>query len=615
MRGARLILTIFFTCMGVYTLHAQDTLDSLESVYLQGTYSSEQELDLLRKLSEQEFNPQKQLIYSDSLIAAAKRSNELDFLFGGYLNKGNACQRKGDLTEALDSYFQAATVADELDSSRYLGITNVAIADVYSIRGNHANAVLYYERAIDILRNEGNRTGYGTALENLGDEYLNYGMPDSALYYFGLSGKVFEEIDFEEGIAYNLGNRGIAYALQGRHDSAKLIINQAVTKLEIMEDYYPISVYLTYMSDIYLEQGNWIVAMSYAQRSLEIAMRNGLKDQASDANLTISDLHEVAGNHQEALDYYRKHIAYRDSVNNIASVQEMAKIRTDFAIAQKQTEVDLLNEERRNNQIIIIATAITIVLLGILAFGLYRRYLFINRTSKIIEYEKNRSDHLLLNILPEETAQELKEHGKVQARRFEEISVLFADFKGFTRISDSLSPEQVVKSVDHYFSKFDMIIEKHGIEKIKTMGDAYMCAAGLHDQLEDHAERITRAAVEMADFVDKAREQPDDDIYHFEVRIGINTGPVVAGVVGTKKFAYDIWGDTVNIASRMESNSEAGRINISENTYALIRELFDCEYRGEIDVRNKGRMKMYFVNPPEFPGKTTSIASDELQEP
>ena len=242
------------------------------------------------------------------------------------------------------------------------------------------------------------------------------------------------------------------------------------------------------------------------------------------------------------------------------------------------------------------ATGIALFLIGLLAFGLFRRNKFINRTRVIIEDERNKSDKLLRNILPEETAQELKRSGKVEAKRFESVTVLFTDFKDFTKYSENLTPEKLVKSIDFYFSRFDEIIEKYGLEKIKIIGDSFMCAGGLHFDTTDHALKMTLASFEMLQFVEDTKLINNSEIAHFDVRIGINTGPVVAGVVGTKKFAYDIWGDTVNVASRMESTSKEGKINITENTYRLIKDYFVCKYRGQIEVKNKGCMKMYFVN-------------------
>ena len=297
----------------------------------------------------------------------------------------------------------------------------------------------------------------------------------------------------------------------------------------------------------------------------------------------------------EAYKYYKNHIAYRDSLNNIKLVQKMADLRTNYEVSQKQIEVDLLNQQKRNQHNIVIATVIASFLIFLLAVGLYRRYYFAKETNNIINKEKSRSDKLLLNILPLETANELKQSGRVLAKKFEAVTVLFTDFKGFTQYAENLSPEKLVESVDYYFTKFDEIMEKHHLEKIKTIGDSYMCAGGLPFATNDHAFKTLLAAFEIVQFVNDSKKTQSTNETRFDIRIGINTGPVVAGVVGTKKFAYDIWGDTVNIAKRMESNSEPGKINISQHTYELIKDLFDCEYRGEIEVKDKGMMKMYFA--------------------
>jgi adenylate cyclase len=274
----------------------------------------------------------------------------------------------------------------------------------------------------------------------------------------------------------------------------------------------------------------------------------------------------------------------------------MADLRTDFEVSKKQAEVDLMYQEKRSQKIIAIASIVSLVLVFLMAIGLFRRYRFIKKTNIIIEAERKRSDNLLLNILPEETALELKESGKVVAKRFESVTVLFTDFEGFTQYAENLSPEKLVESIDFYFSKFDEIIEKYDLEKIKTLGDSYMCAGGLPFPSEDHAHKMILAATEILEFVEYSNRENPLNHTRFNIRVGINTGPVVAGVVGTKKFAYDIWGDTVNIASRMESNSIPGKINISENTFAIVMDAFDCEYRGEVEVKNRGMMKMYFVN-------------------
>ncbi|MCT4624171.1 MAG: hypothetical protein N4A46_11155, partial [Schleiferiaceae bacterium] len=215
-----------------------------------------------------------------------------------------------------------------------------------------------------------------------------------------------------------------------------------------------------------------------------------------------------------------------------------------------------------------------------------------------IEKEKERSDELLLNILPSEVADELKEKGSSDARLMDEVSVLFTDFKGFTAMSENLSPKQLVDDLHDCFSAFDKICEKHGIEKIKTIGDAYMAAAGIPTAKESHVEDVIEAALEIRDYIEQMKKKKAEagELY-FEIRIGVHTGPVVAGIVGIKKFQYDIWGDTVNTASRMESSGSPGKVNISDPAYQLIKDdaRFTFEERGKVMAKGKGELTMWFV--------------------
>ena len=600
----------YYLLIGFFFLFAQNSFaqdqavaDSLSLIYASGNVTGEEKLELLRNLA---FNAasdlELSLKYADELIQQAQKDSNYLYLYRGYSQKGQTYRLAGELPLALEAFFKSSEAALKVENGKYEGGALLTIADVYSEIGNAKNAEMYYAKSIEILRKVNDSLSLATALLNSGDEHFNSENYRLALQNFEESGLIFKNLDYQIGSAYNLGNIGMVYAKQGNPTEAKKYINEAIVLLEEMEDYYAISEYLTYMADIYLEQNDWKTAVSYASRSLELATKYGLKKQISESNLKLSILYELAGNFKQSHSYYKDHVSYRDSVANIEKVQQMADQRTNYEVAKKQTEVDLLEKDAeiqslkdKRQQTVIYITIAVLLLIIILTVAIYRRYRFIQRTKDLIEKEKAVSENLLLNILPASTAEELKKNGKVRAKKFDSVTVLFTDFKDFTQFAENLPPEDLVASIDFYFSKFDAIMEAHGLEKIKTVGDAYMCAGGLHNNYENHAVKMVRAAFEITQFVKEVKSQTSEGETRFDIRVGINTGPVVAGVVGTKKFAYDIWGDTVNIASRMESASDPGKINISEDTYTLIKDTFPCEYRGEIDVKNKGKLKMYFV--------------------
>jgi class 3 adenylate cyclase len=220
----------------------------------------------------------------------------------------------------------------------------------------------------------------------------------------------------------------------------------------------------------------------------------------------------------------------------------------------------------------------------------------IERQGREMKSDKEKIDALLLNILPGPVARELKERGAVRPVFYSSATIVFTDFVRFTEISEKLSPEELVRELDDLFCRFDRIMDRFGLEKLKTIGDAYMFAGGVPVANGTHAVDAVLGALEIRQLVDQAnREKEGTGRPVFEIRIGVHTGPLMAGVVGEKKFVYDVWGDSVNLASRMESSGEKGRINVSEATYVLIRELFETEARGQVTAKYKGEQKMYFV--------------------
>ena len=278
--------------------------------------------------------------------------------------------------------------------------------------------------------------------------------------------------------------------------------------------------------------------------------------------------------------------------------QQSAKIEKQKEILDAQ-----LSSLEKHRIIIYLSIALLVLFMGT-GFVIYRNYrakkqanLLLQEKNEEIEKQREKSDELLLNILPASTAEELKKNGVATAKEYKNATVLFSDFVNFTKISSKLPPDELVKNLDYCFTKFDAIMDKYGLEKIKTIGDAYMCVGGVPVEQNDNAIKVTQAALEMLHFMEEWKERQKGAGKPFwGIRIGIHTGNLTAGVVGKKKFAYDIWGDTVNIASRIEAVSLPDRINISEEVYQKIKNDFDCEPRGLVPVKGKGDLPMYFVN-------------------
>lgn len=289
----------------------------------------------------------------------------------------------------------------------------------------------------------------------------------------------------------------------------------------------------------------------------------------------------------------------QNAIDSLSAEQLKAQLKVQKAeIEQQEVEMKLVKESNKLIRLLFLLGLGFLVLLFFVILYLRKRKTtsVLRDKNQEIAAEKDKSDALLLNILPNSVAEELKNFGKTSSFRYDEATVMFTDFKGFTTFASQNDPEDVVAMLDYYFRGFDEIISHFRIEKIKTIGDAYLCVSGAPMANPDHAKDMVQAALIFQEFVRKsAHKRFGKGSELLEMRIGIHSGPLVAGVVGSKKFAYDVWGDTVNVAARMEQASESGQINVSENVVQACGDNFHFYYRGELEAKNKGKLKMYFV--------------------
>lgn len=513
------------------------------------------------------------LLYEGMISTGSTTAEDTLTLMGLKYQIANIYKEFPDYDRALDNYKEVQRLNKDIDFIWFKVLSRLGIGDCYLNSGKYNSAITYYNNVADLLLEENNTTlttdYYSLTLNRLAETYFIKNMIDSAIYYAHASLQAAEE-------------------------------KQIVTELP--------KAYLT-LGKIYSSKKQYSKAIKYLQKCVSMTRASGASDVLSDGLIILSNAYQKVGNPAKALAAYQEHVTIRDSIFSRKKLQEMTRIDMQGDFDRKLLEDSLhIAKERANAELALQRQRLLtygglggVILLLILSFLIYRNYNQEKRSNKLIteaniaiKEEKEVSESLLLNILPEEVADELKAKGNVDAQQFDNVSVMFTDFVDFTKVGERLSPKELVQELHTCFKAFDEIIDKYNIEKIKTIGDAYLAVAGLPIPNTNHAVDIINAALEINEFVKQRKKALGER--GFEVRIGIHSGSVVAGIVGVKKFAYDIWGDTVNIAARMEQTSEPGRINISEHTHALISDDFKFIYRGEIAAKNKGKMKMYFID-------------------
>ncbi|MCT4624520.1 MAG: hypothetical protein N4A46_12940 [Schleiferiaceae bacterium] len=435
---------------------------------------------------------------------------------------------------------------------------------------------------------------------------------EQALNFYSKSLEIHKELGDIPNIQKGLFNVAVSLYWLGMIDSAKYCIQDCLSSSKT--DHNPIMQARVYnfIAAIKNHEGSFDQAMLYMDSALAVVLDNNIIIDAPDMYLNKSYAYYGVNRYQEAYDALHEAYFYKDTVYNLEKAKALATFNERYSLSQKDNEIKQLKIdsqeaklkenalENSRNWITFIAVVMLIVSVGLVIrfFEIKKKKNQLSDKNKIIQVEREKSDKLLLNILPEEVAQELKETGFSKAKEFPSIPVLFTDFVGFTVLSSTMSPNELIEELNVCFNAFDQIIGKYQLEKIKTIGDAYMAAGGLPISIDDAVTKVVQAAIEMQLFVEKRKERKLKlDQPFFEMRAGIHTGPVVAGIVGEKKFQYDIWGDTVNTASRMESHGITGKVNISLDTYKKVKDdsRFKFTQRNEVEVKGKGKMEMWIV--------------------
>ena len=509
-------------------------------------------------------------------------------------NQGAVYFNQGDDAKSLELHLQSLKMSEDIDDTLRILTSLTNIGAVYLNKpATYKKALENFLRSYKLSLAINDTYSIGTSTANLGETYYKMGDDATALIYLNQSVKAYEGT---EDLPYSLNYLGRVYTRRKEFDKAIKTHSRAFDISKKLDTRLDMTQSLVGLGQAYEAKGDIASSIDAYKQSIEIGKLLNANTEIKDAYQGLSKAYAALSDYNNAFKYQDLLLAIKDTIYNVNTDKKLGTLQFTFDLEKKESQISLLNKDKEiQQQEIKRQKIVRNSFIGGFAIVLLFAAVFFKQRNRISK-EKKRSEELLLNILPEETAEELKATGMAKTKSLDLVTVLFTDFKNFTQASEKLTPEELVAEINHCYSEFDRIITNHGIEKIKTIGDSYMCAGGLPATNQTHPFDVVAAALEMVQFIEVNKmERIEKGQPYFELRLGIHTGPVVAGIVGIKKFAYDIWGDTVNTASRMESSGEVGKVNISGSTYELVNNKFTCVHRGKIHAKNKGLIDMYFV--------------------
>ena len=487
---------------------------------------------------------------------------------------------------ALEKYYEALSIHKSIGYQNGIGATYNNIAVVYEKLGNNKVSIDNYLKAITIFAEIDNQKRVAILFNNIGLVFVSQELYNEALDFFYQSILLSTELGNKSEIATSYNNIGIALNLSGSYQDSLVNHLKALEIRENINDKHGVINSSNNIGTVYFNMGKLDNALEFFNNALTSAQNITYKEGINSALFNLSKVHYRLGNYREA---YRFKSLYSTLSNVIAdeiNYKNIADMQEIYETEKKTQEILLLTKDNEislvllNQQKIIILSLALIVLL-VLILGI------------VISKEKKKSDKLLHNILPKKVAMELKKKGKSKPVCFNNVTVFFSDIVGFTNISSTLSPEYLINELNDMFTAFDNIMAKYDCERIKTIGDAYLAVCGLPNSNEFHAENITKASIEIINYM---RNRNLTAKTKWEIRVGIHSGEAVAGIVGTKKYIYDVFGDVINMSQRMESNSEPMRINLSEISYTILKDKYSFIKREPRYIKGKGLVNMYFLD-------------------
>jgi len=519
-------------------------------------------------------------------------------------------QRLGDFYGAQQDLYEALRIYERLRDEEGLAVVYNHIGSAHYYDRSFEAAGRFYVQSLAIRHRQGRTAELALLYGNLGSLLEDMGRPDSALSYHRRNLQIRKSIGEPRWIGVCYGNLGTCHGKLGQLDSALHYLEAGLIVVRRERDDALTGKTLVFLGRILLSAGRPNEALERCEQALRLVEpleALPIQEQCYDCLYQANSRLKRSG---EALLMLERLTAARDSMFGRERAKGLLRLEMNHAFEreqladslkrlERQHQAEIAYEQRigreRDQKRVFLFSSIGVLLL---AGALWSRLRYIRRSRNLVQQERDRSEKLLLNILPQSIAEELKAHGRAKAREAEGVSILFTDFHDFTRMSERLSAHELVDEIDACYQAFDAIMMRHGLEKIKTIGDAYMAAAGLPEPRTNSARDAVLAALEMQEWIRaRAAERAAKALPFFAMRAGIHTGHVVAGIVGSSKFQYDVWGDTVNTAAHMESAGEVGAVNISEATFDLVKSDASLEFspRGQVRAKSKGELAMFFV--------------------